>query len=68
MVDAAGSTLRARFLDRVSELLELAGVEAPAEPDLGGFDEARRRVGAGGPDEETIRKVRGDRNRAFLMD
>ena len=68
VVDAAGSTLRARFLDRVSELLALAGVEAPAEPDLGGFDEVRRRVGAGGPDEETIRKVRGDRNRAFLMD
>jgi hypothetical protein len=33
-----------------------------------GFDEATRRVAPDGPDATTIRQVRGDRNRAFLMD
>jgi ring-1,2-phenylacetyl-CoA epoxidase subunit PaaC len=68
VVNAAGSELRARFLERVAPVLEMAGVAAPGEPEMAGFDEARRRTGSGGPDEETIRKIRGDRNRAFLMD
>lgn len=68
VVDAVGSELRARFLDRVGPVLTLASVAAPGEPDFGAFDETRRRGAAGGPDEETIRKIRGDRNRAFLMD
>lgn len=70
VADAAGSTLRARFVDRVTPVLDLAGLEgahADAEPDLEGFDEARRR-GAGSPDEDTIERIRGDRNRAFLLD
>lgn len=67
VADAAGSELRARFLERVGPLLDEVGVKA-GEPELDGFDEARRRMTAGGPDEATIQKIRGDRNRAFLMD
>lgn len=67
VVDAAGSSIRQRFLDRVGPLLEQAGATAP-EPGFDGFDEARRRTAGGGPDPEVIRKIRGDRNRDFLMD
>jgi ring-1,2-phenylacetyl-CoA epoxidase subunit PaaC len=68
VVDASGGELRARFLERTSPVLQLVDVASPGEPELDGFDEARRRMADGGPDEETIRKIRGDRNRAFLMD
>ncbi|HUE76797.1 MAG TPA: Phenylacetic acid catabolic protein [Longimicrobiales bacterium] len=70
VVDSGGSTLRERFVARIAPLLELVGIAAtdPSEPEAGDYDEARRRVGGGGPDEATIARVRGDRNRAFLMD
>lgn len=68
VVDGASSSLRGRLLDRVGALLELVGLEAPGEPAFDGFDEARRRSAEGGPDAETVRRIRGDRNRAFLMD
>lgn len=71
VVTAGGSELRRRFLDQVGPLLEAVGLEDRydgEEPDLEGFDEARRRTRPGGPDEATIRRIRGDRNRAFLMD
>lgn len=69
VVAEAGSSLRARFLERVGGLLEAVDVAGPGSHDFTGFDEATRRSsGAAGPDEETIRKIRGDRNRAFLMD
>lgn len=72
VVDGTGPQLRQRFLDRLGPLLERAGVEVPElagqSAGSGEFDEARRRAGGGGPDEDTIRKIRGDHNRAFLMD
>ena len=68
VVDEVGSALRERLLERVAPLLERVGVDAPESIELEGFDESRRRRGSGGPDEETIRKVRGDRNREFLME
>jgi ring-1,2-phenylacetyl-CoA epoxidase subunit PaaC len=71
VVSDAGSGLRTRFVKRVSDLLAGAGMdadEADRADDAEGFDEARRRTSDGGPDEETIRKIRGDRNRPFLMD
>lgn len=68
VVAETGGALRSRFLDRVGPLLADAGVEIGNSPGADGFDEARRRTGGGGPDEDTIRKVRGDRNRLFLMD
>ncbi len=68
VVRASGSQLRDELLDRVGPLLDEIGAERKAGEAPANFDEVRRRVGAGGPDEETIRKVRGDRNRDFLMD
>jgi ring-1,2-phenylacetyl-CoA epoxidase subunit PaaC len=70
VVGEAGPALRDRFLAQVRPLLEQAGVEWGSErtPDLEGFDEARRRGRPGGPDEATVQRIRGDRNRAFLMD
>lgn len=64
----AGSALRSRFLERVGALLSLVGLAGPETLDFAGFDEARRRTVQGGPDAVTIRRIRGDRNRAFLMD
>ncbi len=71
VMDAAGSDLRERFLTRVAPLLD--SVEATdhfraIRPDFEGFDPARRRPADTAPDEATIRQVRGDANRAFLMD
>jgi ring-1,2-phenylacetyl-CoA epoxidase subunit PaaC len=75
VVDGAGLALRERFLARVRPLLEQADVEVPeisgrsaGSDEFGEFDEARRRAGGGGPDEDTVRRIRGDHNRAFLME
>ncbi|HUG39686.1 MAG TPA: Phenylacetic acid catabolic protein [Longimicrobiales bacterium] len=71
VVDSPPSSQRRRFLAAVAPLLEEIGLgEAYGgeAPELEGFDESRRRSGGGGPDEATIRRIRGDRNRAFLMD
>jgi phenylacetate-CoA oxygenase PaaI subunit len=72
IVDASGHALRERFAERIVSVLEEVGGPALAstriEPDFAGFDEASRRVSHDGPDAETIEKVRGDRNRVFLMD
>jgi phenylacetate-CoA oxygenase PaaI subunit len=72
VVDAAGRSLRERFAAHVAPVLEEIGGLALAstriEPDFTGFDEASRRATHAGPDAETIEKVRGDRNRVFLMD
>lgn len=70
VVDAAGDALRARYIERIAPLLELADIDPDQadEPGAGRFDEARRRSRAGGPDVETVRRIRGDHNRAFLMD
>jgi hypothetical protein len=69
VVREAGDALRDRFLDRVAPLLEPAGIDPSMEAaGEGSFDEARRRTRAGGPDEQTVRRIRGDHNRAFLMD
>jgi phenylacetate-CoA oxygenase PaaI subunit len=68
--DAVGSALRTRFIERIAPILsavDAADVLSTLEPDFSGFDEATRRTG-GEPDADTIEKVRGDRNRAFLMD
>lgn len=72
VVDAAGDALRARYLERVGPLLEELGEIgagfAAAEPVFDGFDEAARRTSREGPDAATIARVRGDKNREFLMD
>jgi ring-1,2-phenylacetyl-CoA epoxidase subunit PaaC len=70
MADAAGSGLRNRYIERVAPLLRLLGgsSDLDLEPDFAGFDEAARRCAGAQPDEATIARIRGDRNRAFLME
>jgi ring-1,2-phenylacetyl-CoA epoxidase subunit PaaC len=70
VVAEAGPEVRSRFLERVRPLLELAGSDRDPDraPALEGFDPARRRTRTGGPDQATIQRIRGDRNREFLMD
>jgi hypothetical protein len=36
--------------------------------DAEGWDPDRRRAGGGGPDADTLSRVRGDKNRAMLLD
>jgi ring-1,2-phenylacetyl-CoA epoxidase subunit PaaC len=68
VVSASGSSLRERYLERVHPQLERLGIDGRSvEVDFDGYEAARRR-GGGGPDPETIQRIRGDRNRAFLMD
>lgn len=67
--NGGGSDLRRRFLERVAPLLQAVHPDGVSmEPDFSGFDEHRRRSTSSAPDERTIEQVRGDRNRAFLMD
>jgi len=71
VVDAIGSTLRTRYLERVAPLLAELGVGdvlASIEPTFDGFDEATRRSTTAAPDAETITSVRGDLNREFLLE
>jgi ring-1,2-phenylacetyl-CoA epoxidase subunit PaaC len=71
VANAAGTGLRTRFIERVAPLIalvEAGDAFADIEPDFTGFEEASRRCNATGPDAATIARVRGDRNRAFLMD
>lgn len=71
VVQDAGDALRERYKERVSPLLEQLGRAWPDgrdELDFAGFDEASRRSGGEGPDKETLFKVRGDKNRAFLVE
>jgi phenylacetate-CoA oxygenase PaaI subunit len=67
--DGNGGELRARFLDRVTPLLQDSGlVVPPLELDFSAWDPDSRRKDRGGPDAEAVARARGDRNRAFLMD
>lgn len=81
IVRAGPDTLRERFLACVGPVLADAGVaealgvreeggswSAAGEIDWSGWDDATRRAGGSGPDAETLARVRGDKNRAMLMD
>jgi phenylacetate-CoA oxygenase PaaI subunit len=71
VTDAVGSGLRTRFIERTAPLLGLvrsSDVADAVEPDFSNFDEVARRTEGASPDAETIARVRGDKNRAFLMD
>jgi ring-1,2-phenylacetyl-CoA epoxidase subunit PaaC len=79
IVDADSDELRGRWLARVGPVVHDAGIGL-AEPegdgawrstvgiDWTGWDGDRRRTGPGGPNAETLAGVRGDKNRALLMD
>lgn len=71
IADAVGSGLRARYFERIAPLMRSIGGGAAVdvvEPEFDAFDEPSRRTPGTAPDERTIAQVRGDRNRAFLMD
>lgn len=72
VVDGGPDTLRGRWLERVGPLLDLVGLAVPdsagSDLDWNGWDDNRRRTGPGGPDGDTLARVRGDKNRAMLMD
>ena len=71
IVDAAGSDMRNRLIQRVAPLIAALGGSdgfGSVEPEFANFDEATRRIEGTAPDEDTIAQVRGDKNRAFLMD
>jgi hypothetical protein len=65
---ASGNGLRERYAERVEPLLAMIGTKTDAQPDFKNFDEATRRTNGSAPDADTIRRVRGDKNRSFLMD
>lgn len=72
LVTAGPDTLRECFRTRVAPVLADALGAVPAaltaEPDWSGWDDARRRAGGAGPDPETLARVRGDKNRAMLLE
>jgi ring-1,2-phenylacetyl-CoA epoxidase subunit PaaC len=71
LVNGNPTELRTRYLQRVAALLNAAeDVRAVQniEPAFDGFDEITRRSHNRGPDAATVARIRGDKNRAFLMD
>jgi ring-1,2-phenylacetyl-CoA epoxidase subunit PaaC len=70
LMNASPDVLRERWLAEVSAALDAADVAADSktEPEFADFDEGTRRTRGTAPDAETIARVRGDKNRAFLMD
>ncbi|MFQ5689132.1 MAG: Phenylacetic acid catabolic protein [Gemmatimonadota bacterium] len=79
IVGATPDELRARWLERVGPVVETAGLDlargsggawsSRIEPAWEGWSSGRRRgPGSEGPDEDTLARVRGDRNRALLLD
>lgn len=76
IVGADPAEARGRWLDRVGPLAAQLGLARAAgdtwsstrEPAWDDRCPARRRAAAGGPDEDSLARVRGDRNRALLMD
>jgi len=77
--DARPDELRARWLERVGPIVREAGLglaerdesgawNSAAELDWSDWDGSRRRSGGGAVNAETLAGVRGDRNRAMLMD
>jgi len=70
IIDSVGSGMRARFVERAAALIrDIDGSGfSGLEPDFSNFDESTRRTPGTAPDERTIAQIRGDRNRAFLMD
>ena len=60
-----------RSMERVARLLAAhdgSRAVGDIEPSFDSFDEAARRTHRRGPDAATIARIRGDKNRAFLMD
>ncbi|MDT8435879.1 MAG: Phenylacetic acid catabolic protein [Gemmatimonadota bacterium] len=75
ITDGTPDQLRDRWTRRIAPVLREAGLDELADsleaaplPAWDGWDPLRRRRAPGGPDAETLARIRGDRNRAVLMD
>lgn len=82
VVRAGPDELRAHYLAQIGPVLAAAGLadavgirrgaddswEYSGALEWEGWRESTRRAGGAGPDEETIRRVRGDKNRALLLE
>ncbi len=75
IADAGPDELRERWVTRIAPVLREANLgvlaeelDAGLELDWTGWNADRRRSGEGGPDPETVARIRGDRNRSMLMD
>jgi ring-1,2-phenylacetyl-CoA epoxidase subunit PaaC len=71
VVNGNGTELRTRFLERIAPLLAIvdnAKVVRNIQPEFNGFNETTRRSSNRGPDAATVARIRGDKNRAYLMD
>ncbi len=61
-----GAVLRSRFETRCEELLSLVDIDVTtAQPERDGWDAGR---GRGHPDEESVKRARGDLNRMLLVE
>jgi 1,2-phenylacetyl-CoA epoxidase catalytic subunit len=82
LVIASPDAVRSRLLARIAPVVQGLGIAErlnltssesngwsyAGRLEWGGWDERRRRSRGEGPDEETISRVRGDRNRAMLLE
>jgi 1,2-phenylacetyl-CoA epoxidase catalytic subunit len=69
VIGATPDELRTRYAERVGGLLELVGLGVEGgSPDFREFRTDMRRPAGTTPEAGVIAKVRGDLNRAFLMD
>lgn len=68
LVSHGPDALRERYLERIAPLLARVEIRNAPDAALDGVDEASRRPKGTMPDAAVIEKLRGDRNRAFLMD
>lgn len=78
IVSGDAAATREHWLQRIGPSLSAAGIDlvresdgrwvTDAEPNWAAWSTSRRRVATGGPDEDTLARVRGDRNRALLID
>ena len=76
IVRRGAADARSRWLGRVGGLAAEVGLAAESgagwvstrEPDWDGYCTQRRRAAGGGPDEDSLARVRGDRNRTLFVD
>ena len=67
-ITVGADVLAGRFAERAGPVLGLLEIDVDtAKSDSGGWDPQRRR-GPGHPDEESIERARGDRNRALFVE
>lgn len=67
-IDEPAERLLGTFRQRIGAVLATAGIDvARAVPSGAAWDEARGRA-AGEPDQDTVERARGDRNRALLVE